>query len=102
MLLKRGYPPAESWSEPWFPEAQRSASERYANNPTLEELLPGGRIPPHADPHELRRKMPFAFNAAPIEVFVELARDKDIGPNVARFVLAASTSSAPRRGMTQT
>jgi hypothetical protein len=94
MILKGGAAPREGWCEPWFPDAQRSASERYARNPTLEELLPGGRIPADADPVELRRTMPFGFGAASTEVFVELARELD--PRTARFVLfGANKHSTP-------
>jgi hypothetical protein len=93
-ILKGGNAPPEGWCEPWFPEAQRSATERYARNPTLDELLPGGRIPADADPAELRRNMPFAFNGAPIEVFVEFARDKDVGPQVARYVLSGGEKAS--------
>ncbi|MGP0049376.1 MAG: hypothetical protein ACLPZR_11095, partial [Solirubrobacteraceae bacterium] len=55
LILRGGAAPAIGWSEPWFPEAQRSASERYARNPSLDELLPAGRIPAGADAEELRR-----------------------------------------------
>jgi hypothetical protein len=61
MILRGGPAPLARWCEPWFPEPQRSASERYAHNPSLQALLSAGRVPAGANARELRRLMPFGF-----------------------------------------
>lgn len=81
MLLKGDRPPRQGWAEPWFPEAQRAASERYAKAGTDEVILPADWVPNPENAVELRLAMPFGSQ---LDLPAGFGR---MDPNAARMVL---------------
>lgn len=81
MLLKGGRPPRRGWVEPWFPEAQHDASERYASAKWDEVILPADRAPTPETAVDLRLALPLGSH-------LDLPAGLDsIDPNVAPMAL---------------